>query len=142
MYITQVLKESDELVDAFSRLIPQVSQRKPPSLADLRELIGSQVILLIARFPDQDGPIVGTGSLAYFRVPTGIRGHIEDVVVDQSVRGNGIGEALVDALIASAREIGVESLSLTCNPTRQAANKLYQKLGFKKKETNVYSLDL
>jgi ribosomal protein S18 acetylase RimI-like enzyme len=85
---------------------------------------------------------VGSGTLAVFPVPTGLRGHIEDVVVDRSVHGNGIGEAIVVQLLAKARELGIESVSLTCNPTREAANKMYQKLGFKKRETNVYWYDL
>ena len=142
MFITQATQASDELVEALSRLVPQVSRRMPPLKTELEEIFKSPVILMVARYPDQNGPIVGSGTLAFFRVPTGLRGHIEDVVVDQPVRGKGIGEALVDALISSAKELGIESLSLTCNPTRVAANKMYQKMGFEKRETNIYGLNL
>jgi ribosomal protein S18 acetylase RimI-like enzyme len=142
IYITRVTQATRELVDAFDKLIPQLSQRKPPSMDELAALIDSRSIVLIARFPGQSSPIVGSGTLAVFPVPTGIRGHIEDVVVDQSVRGNGIGEAIVADLLEKARELGIDSISLTCNPTREAANKMYQKMGFQKRETNVCWYDL
>jgi ribosomal protein S18 acetylase RimI-like enzyme len=105
-------------------------------------LIDSQTVVVIARHPDASGQIVGSGTLAVFPVPTGLRGHIEDVVVDQTMRGRGIGEAIVTDLLAKARELGIESVSLTCNPNREAANKMYQKMGFQKRETNVYWFDL
>jgi ribosomal protein S18 acetylase RimI-like enzyme len=140
--ITQVTQPSDELLEAFERLIPQLTQRKPPSREALVALIDSQTVVVIARHPDASGQIVGSGTLAVFPVPTGLRGHIEDVVVDQTMRGRGIGEAIVMGLLAKARELGIESVSLTCNPTREAANKMYQKMGFRLRETNVYWYDL
>ena len=142
IHISQVTQGSPELVEVFGKLIPQLSQRKPPSLDELTSLIDSQSIVLIARFPDSSGPVVGSGTLAVFPVPTGLRGHIEDVVVDTSVRGNGIGETIVSELLAKARELGIESVTLTCNPTREAANKMYRKMGFQLRETNVYWYDL
>ena len=142
MHITQVTQASPELVEVFGKLIPQLSQRKPPSLDELTSLIDSQSIVLIARFPDSSSPVVGSGTLAVFSVPTGLRGHIEDVVVDTSVRGKGIGETIVSELLAKARELGIESVTLTCNPTREAANKMYRKMGFQLRETNVYWYDL
>jgi ribosomal protein S18 acetylase RimI-like enzyme len=142
IYITQVTHATLELAGAFEKLIPQLSQRKPPTLDELSALIASGSIVLAARFPGQAGPIVGSGTLAFFSVPTGLRGHIEDVVVDQAVRGHGIGEAIVAELLARAKALGLESVSLTCNPTREAANTMYRKMGFTKRETNVYSYDL
>jgi ribosomal protein S18 acetylase RimI-like enzyme len=142
IYITQATQATDELVKAFERMIPQLTHRKPPTQEALVSLIESQSAVVIARYPGVSDPIVGSGTLAVFAVPTGLRGHIEDVVVDQSVRGHGIGEALVTALLTKARELGIESVSLTCNPTREAANKMYQKMGFQKRETHVYWYDL
>lgn len=142
IYITRATQATDELVEAFERMIPQLTQRKPPTKEALVSLIESQSVVVIARYPDASDSIVGSGTLAVFAVPTGLRGHIEDVVVDQSVRGKGIGEALVTDLLAKARELGIESVSLTCNPTREAANKMYQKMGFQKRETHVYWYDL
>jgi ribosomal protein S18 acetylase RimI-like enzyme len=140
IHITQVTQATPELVEVFEKLIPQLSQRKPPSLDELTSLIDSRSIVLIARFPDASSPIVGSGTLAVYPVPTGLRGHIEDVVVDQSARGNGVGQAIVLELLA--KELGIQGVSLTCNPTREAANKLYQKMGFRRRETNVYWYDL
>ena len=140
--ISQVTNATQEVVEVFEKLIPQLSQKKPPSLDEFASLIKSRSIVLIARYPDSSGPVVGSGTLAVFPVPTGLRGHIEDVVVDQSARGNGIGEAIVSELLIKARELGIQGVSLTCNPTRVAANKLYQKMGFQLRETNVYWYDL
>lgn len=142
IHISQVTHATQELVEVFEKLIPQLSQRRPPSLDELTALIDSRSIVLIARFPDSSSPVVGSGTLAVFPVPTGLRGHIEDVVVDQSARGNGIGEAIVSDLLTKARELGIEGVSLTCNPIREAANKMYQKMGFRLRETNVYWYDL
>ena len=138
IHISQVTQATPELVEVFEKLIPQLSQRKPPSLDELTSLIDSQSIVLTARFPGSSSPVVGSGTLAVFLVPTGLRGHIEDVVVDQSARGNGVGQAIVLELLAKARELGIEGVSLTCNPTREAANKMYEKMGFRRRETNVY----
>ena len=142
IHISQVTQATPELVEVFEKLIPQLSQRKPPSLDELTSLIDSRSIVLTARFPDSSSPVVGSGTLAVFLVPTGLRGHIEDVVVDQSARGNGVGQAIVSELLAKARELGIEGVSLTCNPTREAANKMYEKMGFQRRETNVYWYDL
>jgi ribosomal protein S18 acetylase RimI-like enzyme len=142
IHITRVTQATEELVEAFERMIPQLTQRKPPTKDALVSLIESRTVVVIARYPNAFDRIVGSGTLAVFPVPTGLRGHIEDVVVDQTVRGNGIGEAIVTELLVKARELGIASVSLTCNPSREAANKMYQKMGFQKRETNVYWYDL
>jgi ribosomal protein S18 acetylase RimI-like enzyme len=142
MHISRVNQVTDELVIAFEGLIPQLTRRQPPTFEDLNALIASPSILLIARYPDQTGRIVGSGTLGVFRTPTGQHAHIEDVVVDLQSRGLGIGEALVNHLLEIAREKGLEGVSLTCNPERKAANHLYVKMGFEKWNTNVYWYDL
>jgi ribosomal protein S18 acetylase RimI-like enzyme len=130
---------SNEMVLAFSLLVPQLtSTHAPPSRADLEKLLSSpESFLLIARHPE-DGPIVGAASLVVFHVLTGLRAHLEDVIVDTSSRGLGIGEALTIEALRVARQAGADGMTLTSNPHRLAANHLYLKLGFKLRETNSY----
>jgi ribosomal protein S18 acetylase RimI-like enzyme len=139
MQIFRVAQVTDELVAAFERLIPQLTSNNPaPGRAALQALVNSQAsILLAARFPD-DGLIVGALCLTVYPVPTGVRAIIEDVIVDQAVRGRGIGEALVRAGLELARQAGAGGVTLTSNPRREAANRLYQRLGFVRRETNAY----
>jgi ribosomal protein S18 acetylase RimI-like enzyme len=141
-FIVRVTQLDEELIDAFRRLIPQLTRRPPPSREELGTLIDSPSILLIARHPDETGPIVGTGTLAIFHAPTGIHAHIEDVVVDRKSRGLGIGEELMTTLLETAKAMGLDGVSLTCNPGREEANLLYKKMGFKNWKTNVYWYDL
>jgi ribosomal protein S18 acetylase RimI-like enzyme len=140
MRIEQVAVVTPELLRALERLIPQLtSKRSPPTKADLEALLaGACNTLLVLREPDSKGPIVAAGCLAVYRVTTGIRAVIEDVVVDQSVRGRGIGEALVLRLLDLARTMGAPGVSLTSNPRRDAANRLYLRLGFGPRSTNAY----
>ena len=131
----------DELVDAFVRLIPQLSSSNPPPSRDqLEEIVMSPAtVLFVARV---DGRIAGSLTLALFRIPTGMRAWIEDVVVDGEARGHGVGEALNMAAIAEARRQGAVTVDLTSRPSREAANRLYQRLGFVARETNVYRFEL
>jgi ribosomal protein S18 acetylase RimI-like enzyme len=140
MFIVRATVVTDELVNAFERLIPQLKLTfPPPSRQEMETLISSgSSILLIARYPDEQADIVGILTLIVYRVPTGIRARIEDVVVDEAMRGNGIGEALVRRGLNMARDTGADGVALTSNPKREAANKLYQRLGFKRWETNLY----
>jgi ribosomal protein S18 acetylase RimI-like enzyme len=126
-----------ELVEAFERLIPQLSRSNPPPTADeLREIIESPAtVLFIAVL---DGLIVGALTLAVFRIPTGVRAWIEDVVVDGDARGHGVGELLNRAALDRAAAMGAITVDLTSRPSREAANRLYQRLGFVARETNVY----
>jgi ribosomal protein S18 acetylase RimI-like enzyme len=132
---------TDELVKAFARLVPQLSSTSPPpSRTALEEIVESSVTsLLVAREGDD---IVGTLTLAVFRIPTGIRAWIEDVVVDEAGRGQGVGTELTEAMVARARELGCRTVDLTSRPARAAANRMYQRAGFVARETNVYRLDL
>ena len=91
---------------------------------------------------DGENQIVGTLTLVLFRSPSGARGWIEDVIVDEEARGNGVGEALVDAAIDLARRSNARTLDLTSNPTREAANRLYVRCGFEQRTTNVYRFSL
>jgi ribosomal protein S18 acetylase RimI-like enzyme len=131
----------DELVDAFVYLIPQLSSSNPPpSREHLAEMVQSPAtLLLIARV---DGRIAGSLTLAMFRIPTGLRAWIEDVVVDGDARGNGVGEALNLRAIEEARKRGAVTVDLTSRPSREAANRLYQRLGFVARDTNVYRFTL
>jgi len=129
---------TDELLDAFDRLIPQLSSSNPPpSREQLGEIISSDATDLFVATTD-NGMIVGTSTLATFPVPTGVRAWIEDVVVDESARGGGVGEALTVAMIERASALGAVSVDLTSRPSREAANRLYQRLGFVRRKTNVY----
>jgi ribosomal protein S18 acetylase RimI-like enzyme len=132
---------TDEVLAALHRLIPQLSSSSAPvTVAELRELIDSDSsVLFIARV---DGRIVGSLTLAVFRIPTGIRAWIEDVVVDESARGHGVGEALNRAALAEAKRRGAKTVDLTSRPSREAANRLYLRIGFVARETNVYRYDL
>jgi ribosomal protein S18 acetylase RimI-like enzyme len=140
MDISIVSGVNDELVEALRRLIPQLtSNHPPPSREDLQELVDSgSSKLMIARLPDGRGPIVGALALTIYRVPTGTRAVIEDVVVDEAARGGGVGEAMVRAALELAWSAGAAGVALTSNPGRAAANRLYQRIGFVRRETNAY----
>jgi ribosomal protein S18 acetylase RimI-like enzyme len=140
MQIDLVHQADDELYQAFQRLVPQLTNNNPPpTRADLSALIQETAsTLMIAR--SDDGQIIGALTLTVYRVPTGIRSIIEDVIVDISARGQGVGEALMLRAIEIAKEKGASNLTLTSNPLRVAANKLYVKLGFEKRETNAYQM--
>ncbi|MFK8025251.1 MAG: GNAT family N-acetyltransferase [Ilumatobacter sp.] len=131
----------DELVGAFERLIPQLSSSSaPPDAAALAALVeGADTVLFVARV---DGVIVGSLTLAFYLIPTGLKAWIEDVVVDDAARGHGLGRLLNEAALDHARERGAKNVSLTSRPSREAANRLYQRIGFKVRETNLYRYDL
>jgi len=142
MQIEIVTKADGELYEAFQRLVPQLTNNNPPpSLDDLAGLVQDPASrLMVAR--NENGNIIGALTLTVYRVPTGIRSIIEDVIVDISARGEGFGEALMLRAIDLAREKGAGNISLTSNPLRVAANSLYVKLGFKKRETNTFQIRL
>jgi ribosomal protein S18 acetylase RimI-like enzyme len=127
-----------ELRDALHRLVPQLSRSATPLTQDqLRRLLHSAAItVLIAR--DDSRRIVGTLTLAILLIPTGTRAWIEDVVVDEAARGQGVGEALTSAALEIARSKGARTVDLTSSPSRDAANRLYLRMGFERRETNVY----
>ena len=142
MAITQATTVDDELVAAFARLVPQLSSSaEPPSREQLQEIVASPAaMVLLAR--DDSSQIIGSLTLVVFRTPTGARAWIEDVVVDESARGRGTGEALVAEAIRLASDSGARTIDLTSRPSRESANRLYEKVGFQARKTNVYRYDL
>lgn len=142
MEITLLSEVTDEVVDAFARLIPQLSSSAViPTRAELQE-IADHESFFIARDPELGGQIVGSLTLVTFRIPTGVRSWIEDVIVDTSLRGRGIGEALTRAALQRAAELGAKTVDLTSRPSREAANRLYRRVGFELRQTNLYRFDL
>jgi len=131
---------TDELREAIERLLPQLSSSPPPNAEQLAELVAHpDSVLFVARL---DGVIVGSLTLVQYRIPTGLKAWIEDVVVDETASRQGIGEALSRAAIDEARRRGAKDVSLTSRPSREAANRLYRRIGFEPRETNVYRYDL
>lgn len=137
MRIERVEEATEELVEAFRRLLPQLTEaRVPPTLDQLAEVVANQT-MLVAR-DDEDGRIVGTLTLVLYRVGSGLKGRIEDVIVDESSRGRGVGEALTREGMKRASAAKVLMLELNSMPYRESANRLYKRLGFVRKPTNVY----
>lgn len=151
--IIEALEVTSALVEAFERLTPQLSSSNPPPSAEaLEEIVGSPASRLLlavepggsagGAVPSDPDAIVGSLTLAVFPIPTGLRAWIEDVVVDGAARGRGVGEALNRAALALARSVGARTVDLTSRPSREAANRLYQRIGFVARDTNVYRYDL
>lgn len=147
MTVEEVTEVTPELIEAFERLIPQLSSTAvPPKKKALKKYLEQpNVYHFVYRavptgespLPGLD-PILGMLTLATFDIPTGRRAWIEDVVVDAAARGQGAGRALVEAAISKSEEVGAVSLDLTSRPHREAANRLYVRCGFEPRETNVY----
>ena len=135
--IQAVSKITPELTQAIALLLPQLSSSAPNCTKDdLEQIVRTpSTTLLVAKSEDT---LSGMLTLVIFRIPTGMRAIIEDVVVDEHYRGQGIAEALTLEALARARAAGVRTIDLTSRPSRQAANRLYQKLGFEQRESNVY----
>jgi ribosomal protein S18 acetylase RimI-like enzyme len=147
------------LVRAVHHLLPQLSgSARLPSGLEIDEIVSSRATTLLFASDDgagsdeadhageqageQGGPIVGMLTLVTFRLPTGVRAWIEDVVVDTGSRGRGVGEALTQAAIELAADRGAQTVDLTSRPSREAANRLYRRMGFEPRETNVYRFPL
>jgi ribosomal protein S18 acetylase RimI-like enzyme len=128
---------TDEVVEAFGRLLPQLSgSAKPLDAAALDAISSSPAItILLARC---DATIAGTLTLAMFPAPTGLRAWIEDVVVDEAFRGRGAGEALNREALRLARQAGARTVDLTSRPSREAAGRLYERIGFQLRESRLY----
>jgi ribosomal protein S18 acetylase RimI-like enzyme len=141
MAVTILLAGPDDasaLTLALERLVPQLSRSNPPPTGQevVAMLSSSAISQFMAR--DETGAIVGVATLAVFRIPTGLRAWIEDVITDEAARGQGVGEALTRAMLERARQLGCVTVDLTSRPSREAANRLYQRIGFEPRETNVY----
>jgi ribosomal protein S18 acetylase RimI-like enzyme len=130
------------IVDAVRRLVPQLSRSNPPpTTAELGELVASPATDLFIALDDA-GTIVGIATLVTFHIPTGRRAWIEDVVVDEAAGGQGVGAAQTPAKVERSREFGAITVDLTSRPSRESANRLYQRAGFVKRDSNVYRFDL
>jgi len=138
--VTVATMPDDELVAAFGRLVPQLSPSAAVPTPDLiREIVEAQAsTVLVARDLRDQGRIVGMLTLIVFRIPTGVRAWIEDVVVDETVRGRGVGEALSQEAVRRALDLGARTVELTSRPSREAANRLYRRLGFVRRDSNLY----
>jgi ribosomal protein S18 acetylase RimI-like enzyme len=140
MKIFECKKITEEFASAFKRLIPQLDQKANiPSKDYLEQLVKSNSTFL---FLAEEKEIVGTLTLIINQMPSGQKAWIEDVVVDEKARGKGVGRKLIEAAISFSKKKGIPKIDLTSRPERMAANNLYQKLGFVKRKTNVYRLDL
>ena len=131
----------DELLAAVATLVPQLSSSSPPPGAEALERIvaSPDATLFVARAGDR---IVGMLTLVTFEIPTAVRAWIEDVVVDESARGQGVAAALVQAAVDRSSEAGARTVDLTSRPDREAANRLYLRMGFEPRVTNVYRRSL
>ena len=126
----------------MNKLIPQLSRSNPaPTSEELQMMVDSDSSRLLLAVDDH-GAILGSLTLVLFRIPTGVRAWIEDVVVDSDARGKGVGDKLNRYALELARENGAVSVDLTSRPSREAANRLYQRIGFAPRDTNVYRYDL
>lgn len=137
MKIVTVEKAEPWILEGLNALLPQLSETAPDlSLKELKQILASDCTTLLAALEARQ--IVGSLTLVIFRIPTGLRARIEDVVVDASARGHGVGESLVRRAIALAGGRGADAVDLTSNRVRTAANRLYAKIGFVSRDTNVY----
>jgi ribosomal protein S18 acetylase RimI-like enzyme len=137
--VEAVTEATDELALALARLVPQLSRSSPPpTREELAEIVSSPSTTLFVARDGEGDEILGTLTLVLFRIPTAKRAWIEDVVVDGAARRRGVAEALTRAALDLAAEEGVRTVDLTSRPSREAANRLYQRLGFEVRDTNVY----
>ncbi|EJG15267.1 MULTISPECIES: GNAT family N-acetyltransferase [Actinomycetaceae] len=148
MTVELITAATPEIHEAMGRLIPQLSRSAAPmSEADVQRFLSQDSVHLFAFRPDEadaqgNRPILGMLSLVAFEIPTGVRAWVEDVVVDEAARGQGAGFALVEAAVEHAKNVGARTVDLTSRPSREAANRLYQRAGFQLRETNVYRVTL
>lgn len=139
MKIYNVKAVSDTILSVFKKLIPQLTGNQTfPVKEDLENIINSDNTLIFVA--EEEGTILGTLTLVFNKIPTGSKAWIEDVVVNEAARGKGVGKKLTQFAIDYTLDIGITKIDLTSSPERIAANKLYQKLGFEKRATNVYRL--
>ena len=143
--VKEITEMSRKVCDAFARLVPQLSSSASiPTYAEVEDLINSKagIVLAATDTDDPNAEILGMMTLVVFRIPTGIRAWIEDVVVDGNARGKGIGEKLVRSAVERAKQEGAKTVDLTSRPSREAANRLYRRCGFETRETNIYRIKL
>ncbi len=137
MQIIEIKRYSEDIKDALNELLPQLSSSATTlSDSNVKEIVESEAShLLMAK---EDGIYYGSLTVVVFKIPTGIRAWIEDVVVNKNSRGKGVGKLLTEKAIELAEQHGAKTVDLTSRPSREAANALYKKVGFKQRDTNVY----
>lgn len=141
--VTVATEADDALLGAVTGLLPQLSSSSPPPTREqLARLIADPATTLLVATDVEDGAVLGMLTLALFQLPTGVRAWVEDVVVDGAARGRGVGAALVEGALAVARQDGARTVDLTSRASREEANRLYRRLGFEQRETNVYRYTL
>lgn len=142
--VIQILDQvTPQMVEAFAQLIPQLSSSSPPPTAEeLQAMVDAEANDVLVAVDLANGLLLGSLTLVTFRIPTGIRAWIEDVVVDAAARGRGVGEALNQFALDLARSKGAKTVDLTSRPTREAANRLYVRMGFQLRTSNLYRFDL
>jgi ribosomal protein S18 acetylase RimI-like enzyme len=143
LIVSAATEATPEIVEGVGRLLPLLSSSAPrPTAAEVAEIVtGPATTLFVARDGDT-GAILGILTLVIFRIPSGVRAWIEDVIVAEEARGQGCGEALNRAALDAAVAAGARNVDLTSRPVREAANRLYQRMGFVPRDTNVYRYDL
>ena len=138
MKISRIKIFNERVFEAVSRLLPQLAPETDfPTKAYLKSILVSENIHFFIGEMD-DNRIIAMLTIGTYNTPSGTKVWIEDVVVDESQRGKGLGEELMLFAIDYSKSLGAGSVSLTSRPSRIAANKLYKKLGFVQYETNVY----
>ena len=143
--VFEITEMSQKVYDAFERLLPQLSSSaKTPAWDELEDVISSRACIVLAAADDADPEekILGTMTLVVFRIPTGVRSWVEDVVVDTDARGQGIGEKLIRTAIERAKQEGAKTIDLTSRPSRVEAHRLYKRCGFEQRETCVFRIKL
>ncbi len=142
--IKEVKESSEDLYNAMIELLSQLTTSKLSfSQKDLERIVGSKSSILFTALDETlNNKIIGILVLAIIDIPTGMLARIEDVVVDKAARGKGVGELITQAAIQKAKELGIKKIDLTSSPNREAANRLYQRLGFKQRTTNVYRYEV
>ena len=141
MRIDAATEATQELLDALTSLLPQLNPRlKPLTLERLERVIRDpDTTLLVVNDGER---IVGAAAVFVYATPAFVKARIEDVIVDEQSRGKGVGEALVRRCIEIARERGAEIVELQSARWREVANRLYPRLGFELRESNLYRLEL
>ena len=136
--ISELTDPSSTALESINQLLPQLSSKASPiTMKRLSELVGSGSTMIFI-CTNEEAKIVGMLSLVIMKIPTGNKAWVEDVVVDQNARGQGLGKALMDHALEEAEKLGVKTIDLTSRPSRENANRLYQSLGYQIRETNVY----
>jgi ribosomal protein S18 acetylase RimI-like enzyme len=135
--VERVRAVDDDVVAALNRLLPQLSNgAREVTAQELGEIVEAPgTALLVARV---HGAIVGSVTVVVYPIPSGTHAWVEDVVVDAAARGAGVGEALVRAALAEAETLGARTVDLTSSPPREAAIRLYHRVGFRRRETSVF----